>query len=581
MKDLSNYTLTFSDEFDSHSISQNGGGTTWADIRPEWRFDANSDIGFGRSSFVDAASGYDPFKVQDGVLTITAVPDRTPYGMPGSWESGLIHTRGSFQQTYGYFEMRADFSEAKGAWDAFWLLPTQQINQGKNGGWQELDIVEHYGNNPNGVYRWLHTTDAHADPNADLQVYSEHAGITTGFHTYGMDWQADTISFYFDGQLVGTKATPSDMHGPMFILANLAMENGADPSAPPAEMKIDYIRAYAEQPAVVTPPPEPVNIVTGTAGNDVLRGTSGRDRVIGGEGSDTLIGGKGADELIGGDGQDTASYANAQQGVTASLLDPSKNTGDAAGDTYSSIERLIGSDYNDTLEGDAGDNILNGGKGADRMIGGGGNDVYFVENTWDIVIEAAKGGNDLVITTTSYKLAAGQEIETLRSAEGSGSLTLTGNEIDNYLYANESATKLYGGLGRDVLVGGKGDDWLSGDAGSDRLTGGAGRDTFVFSTAPRAGEYDVITDFNVVDDRIALSLAAFGKAGAAPGALDPSAFYADTGNTAHAASDRIIYNSKTGDLFYDADGTGPDAAIRFAQTQPGLALTADDFFLIG
>ena len=254
MKDLSNYTLTFSDEFDSRSISQNGSGTTWADIRPEWRFDAHSDIGFGRSSFVDAASGYDPFKVQDGVLTITAVPDRTPYGMPGSWESGLIHTRGSFQQTYGYFEMRADFSDAKGAWDAFWLLPTQQINQGKNGGFQELDIAEHYGNNPNGVYRWLHTTDYHANPNADLQVYSEHAGITSGFHSYGVDWNKDTISFYFDGQLVGTKATPSDMHGPMFILANLAMETGADPSTSPAEVKIDYIRAYAEKPVVVQPP---------------------------------------------------------------------------------------------------------------------------------------------------------------------------------------------------------------------------------------------------------------------------------------------------------------------------------------
>ncbi|WP_062111611.1 family 16 glycosylhydrolase [Aureimonas sp. AU40] len=254
MKDLSNYQLTFSDEFNTRSISQNGAGTVWADIRPEWRFDAQSDIGFGRSSFVDPGSGYDPFKVENGILTITAVPDRTPFGMSGSWESGLIHTRGSFQQTYGYFEMRADLSETKGAWDAFWLLPTKQINEGKNGGWQELNVVEHYGNNPTGVYSWLHTTDYHADRSAELQVYSEHANQTQGFHTYGMDWNKDTISFYYDGQLIGTKATPSDMHGPMFILANLAVEANADPSGPAPQTQIDYIRAYAEKPASVEPP---------------------------------------------------------------------------------------------------------------------------------------------------------------------------------------------------------------------------------------------------------------------------------------------------------------------------------------
>jgi hypothetical protein len=64
--DLTDYRLTFDDEFNNRSISQNGAGTTWADIRREWRFDANSDIGFGNSSFLDAGSGYDPFNVQNG-----------------------------------------------------------------------------------------------------------------------------------------------------------------------------------------------------------------------------------------------------------------------------------------------------------------------------------------------------------------------------------------------------------------------------------------------------------------------------------------------------------------------------------
>ena len=60
---------------------------------------------------MDKGSGYDPFQVQNGALSITAVPDRTTSGVPGSWESGLLTTQGNFSQTYGYFEVRADFSE--------------------------------------------------------------------------------------------------------------------------------------------------------------------------------------------------------------------------------------------------------------------------------------------------------------------------------------------------------------------------------------------------------------------------------------------------------------------------------------
>jgi hypothetical protein len=82
MVDLTGYVITFADEFENRSISQTGLTTTWADIRKEWRFDANSDIGFGKSSFVDPDSGFDPFEVNDGILTIAAVPDRTPSGYP-------------------------------------------------------------------------------------------------------------------------------------------------------------------------------------------------------------------------------------------------------------------------------------------------------------------------------------------------------------------------------------------------------------------------------------------------------------------------------------------------------------------
>lgn len=247
MLDLSGYKLTFDDEFNTRSISSSGDQTKWQDARDEWRMsDGKSDIGFGKSSFVDPASGYDPFSVKDGALTITAVHDRTQSGYPGSDESGLITTQGNFSQKYGYFEMRADLSEAKGGWDAFWLLPDKAAPVtpgGDSSSWQELDVVEHYAGNPRGAYSTIHTTDpSNGIPwQQNRQVYSEHD--TSGYHTYGVKWGADKLDFYFDGQLTGSQNTPSDYKNPMYLIANLATQDGATDVG--QNMKIDYIRAYS------------------------------------------------------------------------------------------------------------------------------------------------------------------------------------------------------------------------------------------------------------------------------------------------------------------------------------------------
>ena len=115
-------------------VRETGATTTWADIRAANRYDANSDIGFGKSSFLDPASGYDPFAVRNGALTITGVPYTVRSGYPGSWQSGLIHSRQSFVQSYGYFEMRAKFNSVPGTWPAFWLLPATTLHPaGRNG----------------------------------------------------------------------------------------------------------------------------------------------------------------------------------------------------------------------------------------------------------------------------------------------------------------------------------------------------------------------------------------------------------------------------------------------------------------
>ena len=93
--DLTGYKLTFSDEFNTRSISATGAGTTWADMRSQWLMsDGKADVGFGISLFVDPSSGYDPFKVEGGALIITAAGDVTPSGFPGSMESGADYHAG-------------------------------------------------------------------------------------------------------------------------------------------------------------------------------------------------------------------------------------------------------------------------------------------------------------------------------------------------------------------------------------------------------------------------------------------------------------------------------------------------------
>jgi Ca2+-binding RTX toxin-like protein len=117
------------------------------------------------------------------------------------------------------------------------------------------------------------------------------------------------------------------------------------------------------------------NTLNGGAGNDVLVAGAGNDSLHGGDGNDLLIAGPGNDLLDGGQGIDTVSFAKAAAGVVVDLGNVgAQNTGGAGVDTLTSIENLIGSDYNDTLIGNGGDNVLNGGAGNDVLKGGGGND---------------------------------------------------------------------------------------------------------------------------------------------------------------------------------------------------------------
>ncbi len=123
---------------------------------------------------------------------------------------------------------------------------------------------------------------------------------------------------------------------------------------------------------------------------------------------------------------------------------------------------------------------------------------------------------------------------------------------------------------------GKGDDVLNGGLGNDVLKGGKGKDTYVFDTALGPHNGDRIKDFTPKDDTIQLSSAIFG--GLAAGKLADSAFA--KGASASDTNDRIIYDDKTGALYFDADGNGAGAQVQFATVSKGLDISAGHFLVV-
>ncbi|WP_333701256.1 calcium-binding protein [Sphingobium yanoikuyae] len=379
--------------------------------------------------------------------------------------------------------------------------------------------------------------------------------------------------------------------------------------------------------------------LSGSEGDDQIFGDDGDDKLDGGGGNDVVEGGGGSDVMNGGLGRDTLSYEHALAGVRVTLETKLyQDTGGAGFDQVSGFENIRGSAFNDDLTGDNGNNILSGLAGADRMVGQGGDDQYWVDTIGDVVIEATGGGYDAVFSRIDYSLPDNVEALTLI---GRANVDAIGNDLDNVLTGNAGNNRLQGLSGEDVLIGGAGDDIyhvnsagdvvieapgegndlivssrsidllsmadvenvrlvggrslnlngnaldnvlqgnagdniLRGFGGHDVLTGGAGRDIFGFDRTPGMGNLVTITDFVVGEDRIDLVGTAF--AALAPGALSEGSFA--SGGMASDADDRILYDGATGGLFYDADGSGVGEAVQFATLSPGLTLANTDFWVV-
>ncbi|MEM7428647.1 MAG: calcium-binding protein [Pseudomonadota bacterium] len=243
----------------------------------------------------------------------------------------------------------------------------------------------------------------------------------------------------------------------------------------------------------------------GTGGDDNLDGMAGNDTLDGGDGNDVLVGGAGADTLIGGSGTDEASYVSATAGVFVHLGHSAINTGDAAGDTFSSIENLRGSDFDDTLIGDTASNTIFGGAGNDELTGAGGSDTLYGEAGNDSIyggseIDTIHGGagDDIIFGYEGDDVLIGNDGENYIIG-GSGNDTITGGVDDDELHGHEGNDNIVGGDGADLLFGDGGDDLIDFGSGDDFSLGGAGLDTFVF----RSGlGHNGIGDFEAGTDQI-------------------------------------------------------------------------------
>lgn len=385
-----------------------------------------------------------------------------------------------------------------------------------------ISIEQIHGSNRNDVYVGSRGEDRFAPGQGDDQITS-NGGRDVILYVFDT---AATSGIHFDGSLSSNQLTSAYYGTDTFIGFN----NG-----------INLIATFLD------------DWILGTSAADILQPSNGVDTIDGGNGRDILAY---TDSPSTGVGTTSGVTFNAATATSGTVLDSGGNT-----DTYTSIEVLRGSQFGDTFNGSTGNDIFQGLSGDDTFHGGGGLDIvdYSAEQTLATFFGQAAHG--IVVD-----LASG-----------------TGTDVTGGTDTYDAINAIIGSNFADDITGSSLANKLSGKLGMDTLTGGGGNDAFIFDTALGPNNIDTITDFSNAagnNDVMRLALATFTAAGPV-GALDVNAFVA--GAAAADASDRIIYDSSTGALYYDADGNGSTfAQIQFATlgtTVHPTNITAADFIL--
>lgn len=217
--------LTFADEFTSVGVNANNWSTCYPSDCTN-RGNPNEAEWYVRDGVGEAR----------GSLMLSAVArDRaTPYGVY-HYTSGMVQSLGRYSFTYGFAEMRAWLPAFPGMWPAFWLLPA-------SGAWPpEIDVMEAWG--PSAIAMTYHWGSNNLANSTGLG-----GSFAAGWHTYAVDWEPSGLNWYIDGVLaksLSANQVPIPA-SPMYLLANLAVDSAAVPSALayPSTMLIDYIRVW-------------------------------------------------------------------------------------------------------------------------------------------------------------------------------------------------------------------------------------------------------------------------------------------------------------------------------------------------
>ncbi|WGJ14179.1 glycoside hydrolase family 16 protein [Methylocapsa sp. D3K7] len=172
-----------------------------------------------------------------------------------AYTSCSITTFAHFDQTYGYFIMRARIPKGQGIWPSFWMLPS-------SGAWPpEVDIMENNGQDTTSVYMTVHFRNGAQDQTK----YTSAMDLSTGYHTYALEWTPTELIWFVDGIARKVYTGQNIPNVPMYILANVAV-GGTWPGSTnsstsfPQSMDIDYIRAYQFNPVPAGAMPNPISL---------------------------------------------------------------------------------------------------------------------------------------------------------------------------------------------------------------------------------------------------------------------------------------------------------------------------------
>ncbi len=343
-----------------------------------------------------------------------------------------------------------------------------------------------------------------------------------------------------------------------------------------------------------------VDRIEGGDGGDLLIGDAETDLLFGDAGNDTLRGGAGEDNLIGGEGRDTADYSTSASGIdggiTIDLLEPGRNSGDAQGDFFNSIEVIAGSAFDDRISGDNAANEIDGGDGNDVIEGRSGNDTLRGGDGNDVL--APGSGNDLVVggserdpqpgdfnpfrgDIVSYNDApafVGVNL-TLGTTDGeavgdtyNGVESVQGSQFGDQLRPAAGGVAL--GLdGNDTIVDSTGNEVLWGGRGNDALAGiFGGADRFVIERGmgdDSIGGFSRASGDKLFFDTVSGGFTAIGAI------VNAAEIDNRTDNVAQTAVPQFIFETDTDILWFDEDGTGGSGPVKIATLIGSFAANGD------